>query len=475
MRKLKWLAASLLGAALAAGSVTPSLGAVKLAGMFTDNAVLQRDMPIPVWGTAKDGEKVTVKFSRQTVSTKARDGKWMVRLKSAKAGGPYTMTVSGENTIELKNILVGEVWICSGQSNMEFGLVSAANGKEVIDASRDPKLRLCSVTRVCTDKPQDDVKCSWAESTPDTTPWFSAVGYFFGRDLRKSLDVPIGLVNSSWGGSFAEAWTSPAILKARPDLNGIPASLSGQAPHIPSGLYNGMLRPLAPYAIRGAIWYQGESNAGQAYKYRELFPTMIKNWRDDWGEGDFPFFFVQLAPFEFEPIGAVPKNSTWAELREAQLLTSQTFPKTGMAVITDVGDATNIHPTRKQPVGERLSLLARATVYGQKIEYSGPVYKSMQVRDDSAILSFDHVGGGLVAQGGPLKGFAISGADGKFVWAHASIVGDRVVVSSPRVSNPVAVRYGWANCPDVNLFNAEGLPATPFRTDDFQMITGPKK
>jgi sialate O-acetylesterase len=447
-----------------------AMSAVKLNCLFADGAVLQRDMPVPVWGTANTGERVTVLFGRQKVSTVARDGKWMVRLKPLKAGGPYVMTVKGENTITLNNIFVGEVWVCSGQSNMEFPLIAAANATEVIANSANPMLHLCTVKKNVSDTPLDDATISWQECGPGTSPGFSAVGYFFARDLQKALNVPVGIIHSSWGGSFAEAWTSPAVLAKHPELQGISAEIQKIGPpHKPSILYNGMLHPLIPFAIRGAIWYQGESNAGRAYMYRTLFPTMIKNWRDDWGEGDFPFLFVQLAPFYTD--SAEPGDSAWAELREAQLLTTTDTPKTGMAVITDVGDAKNIHPTRKEPVGARLALAARAIAYGEKIEYSGPVYRSMQIRGDRAILSFDHAGSGLTAKDGDLKGFAIAGSDHKFVWAHATIQGDKVVVSSERVESPVAVRYGWANCPDVNLFNNDGIPATPFRTDDFPTTT----
>lgn len=474
MSKCKWRVTVMLVIGLTAISLMQAGAAVKLNGMFSDNAVLQRKISVPVWGTANNGEKVTVKIQRQTVTTVAQDGKWMVHLKPLKVGGPYTMTVSGDNTIELKNILVGDVWICSGQSNMGFPLTAASNGKEAIAASKDPMLRLYAVPNICTDKPLDDVKSVWVESNPTTSGWFTAVGYFFGRDLRKALNIPIGLVNTSWGGSFAEAWTSASVLKAHPELNGIPPSLAGQAPHVASGLYNGMIYPLLPYAIKGAIWYQGESNAGAAYRYRELFPIMIKNWRDDWGQGDFPFLFVQLAPFEYEPVTPDPKNSAWAELREAQLLTSLHTPKTGMAVITDLGDAKDIHPTRKEGVGARLALAARKIAYREKIVYSGPIYKSMKVDGNRITISFNHTGSGLMAKDGPLKGFAIAGDDKKFVWADAVISGKKIVVSSPKVVNPVAVRYGWANFPDVNLYNVEGLPASPFRTDDFPMLTMPK-
>lgn len=459
---------------------TASMASVKPAALFSDNAVLQQGMVVPVWGTADNGEKVTVSFQGQEVSDVAKDGKWIVRLAPLKAGGPFTMIISGSlagsNAITLSNVLVGEVWICSGQSNMQFGLESASNGKEAVANSANPNIRLFSVPLKTSYTPLDDMQASWNLCNPETAKGFTAVGYFFGRDLNKARNVPVGLINTSWGGTFAEAWTSLEGFKTLPDYAPWIADENAKkpdGPNHPSVLYNAMINPLVPYAVKGAIWYQGESNAGKAYEYRTLFPTMIKSWRDAWGEGSFPFLFVQLAPFM--KINPEPEESAWAELREAQLLTTKTCPKTGMAVITDVGDPGNIHPTQKEPVGARLALAARKIAYGESIVYSGPTYKGMKRDGASIVVYFDHVGGGLVAKDGDLKGFAIAGADAKFVNATAKIVGGKVVVSSASVSSPVAVRYGWANCPVVNLFNAEGLPASPFRTDNFPMVTAPKK
>ena len=457
---------------------TAAWAAVVPAALFSDNAVLQQGIPAPVWGFADNGEKVTVRFQDQELSTVAKDGKWMVRLAPLKAGGPFSMTITGSNTIELANILVGEVWVCSGQSNMQFGLQSAYTGPEAVAGATNPNIRLFSVPLKTSYTPLDDIKSSWALCSPETAKSFTAVGYFFGRDLNEALGVPVGLINSSWGGTFAEAWTSPEGFKALPDYAAWIAEANAkklEGPNNPSVLYNAMIDPLIPYAIKGAIWYQGESNAGAAFKYRTLFPTMIKSWRDAWGEGDFTFLFVQLAPFM--EIKTEPEESAWAELREAQLLTTRTSPKTGMAVITDVGDPVDIHPKQKEPVGGRLALAARKIAYGENIVYSGPIYKGMKRRGGSITLYFDNVGGGLlVAKDGELKGFAVAGADRKFVWATATIVnGNKVVVKSPSVPNPVAARYGWANCPVVNLWNKDGLPASPFRTDDFPMLTAPKK
>jgi sialate O-acetylesterase len=484
--------------------------AVKLNGMFTDNMVLQQGKKVPVWGTAESGEKVTVSIDRQKANVKAKDGKWMVWLKPMKAGGPFEMTVGGQNTITLKNVLVGEVWICSGQSNMGWPVSQTVNAQEVMANSANPQIRLYHVPNTTSDTPLTEVKGAWTECGPQTVPNFSAVGYYFGRDLQAALKVPVGLINTSWGGTPAEAWTSRQTLENTPGLKVIlsdweryiereyPKKLQAwqtdmerwkqeaerarkqgenppREPQKPWGpdffcrpccLYNAMIHPLLPYAIQGAIWYQGESNAGRAYQYRTLLPAMIKNWRQDWQTGDFTFLTVQLAPFD----GRMKENS-WPELREAQLLTTRAMPNVGMAVITDLGDKMDIHPKRKAEVGARLALLARAIAYRQRLVYSGPEYSTMKVKGDKVILSFKHVGGALVAKGGELKGFTIAGKDEKFVPAQAVIEGNTVVVSSPEVKAPVAVRYGWLNYPEVNLFNKEDLPATPFRTDDFPMIT----
>lgn len=475
MRDLFIITIMLVLAATAAGA------AVKPAALFSDNAVLQRNAIVPVWGTADEGEKVTVKFQNQELTTVAKNGKWMVKLAPLNTGGSYTMTITGSNTIELKNILVGEVWVCSGQSNMGFTVSQLANPEEVSAAATDPKIRFFHVPRETSYTPVDSMEASWERCNKKTSKVFSAVGYFFGRDLRKALDVPVGLINASWGGTIIETWMSPDIFKKLPEYASWIAEENAkkeEGPNHPCVLYNGMINPILPYAIKGAIWYQGENNAGESYKYRTLFPNMIKCWRDAWGEGNFPFLFVQIAPFD-KPL--TPEYS-WAELREAQLLALKTSPNTGMAVITDYGDADDVHPKQKKPVGARLALAARKIAYGEDIVYSGPIYKGMKINKNGIMLYFDHVCGGLVAKDilslskdGDLKGFAIAGADQKFEPATAKIIdGNKVLVSSPSVPKPVAVRYGWANCPVVNLFNKENLPASPFRTDDFPMVTKPK-
>lgn len=624
-----------------------SLAEVKPNGLFVDNAVLQRGMPVPVWGTARPGEQVTVEFAGQKIVTTADNGKWMVRLKPMPANStPQTITITGDNEIEIANIVVGDVWIASGQSNMERTL-GLAEGQKPIDnweqevaSANFPLIRQFRVPNRVSAQPVADVTSKWVVCSPETAPHFSAVGFFFARELHKTLGVPVGILFSSWGGTEVEAWTSAdslsqiaglqvsidlvklaaqnpseaaaryitagaewyqkydagsqgnawsspdldastwksmevpgywekagmpgfdgvvwlrkevnlpeawagseatlhlgpvddddttwvngvrvgntdswnaprdyklaaGVLKAgrniiavrvldtgggggiygRPDavrLEGMvegslttiplagtwqyrvggtlenapvfPSYPSPDNPHQPTVLYNGMIAPLVPYAIRGAIWYQGEANSGHGKQYRGLFPLFIADWRQQWGEGDFPFLYVQIAPH----IDMTP------EIREAQFLTLAKSPRTAMAVITDAGDAEDIHPSHKQPVGQRLALGAHALAYGKKVEYSGPLFRSVKFKKGTAVLEFTHAGGGLVAHGGELRGFTIAGADKNFVPARAEIKGKKIVVRSDQVADPSAVRYGWANVPEVNLFNREGLPASPFRTD----------
>jgi sialate O-acetylesterase len=487
------------------GAADLGLAEVTLHGLFSDNMVLQRNARVPIWGWADEGEEVTVQFRGETVKTITKDGHWMVHLKRLKAGGPDELKVSGKNAITLKNVLVGEVWIASGQSNMEWPLRMSYEADQAIAASANALLRLYTVPKLRANVPTNNVGARWQECTPSTTPAFSAVAYYFARDLQKALGVPVGVIHTSWGGSPAEVWMSEQALSANPDfkrdiLDVYPAQLrkyqealaqfkkeeaaakasgtafSKRAPGLgwkPTELYDGMIAPLIPYAIKGAIWYQGESNAGRAEQYRTLFADMIKNWRRDWGQGDFPFLEVQLAPFR--DIKDQPGESDWAELREAQSLATKTLPKVGMAVITDVGEEKDIHPKKKEPVGGRLALAARKIAYSERVVYSGPSYKRLKIEGNKAVVYFANVGSGLEARGGELKGFAICGEDKKWVWAKAEIVKDRVIVSNAEVAKPVAVRFGWADYPVVNLWNKEGLPASPFRTDDFPMITAGKK
>lgn len=487
---------------------------VRVPRLIGDNMVLQRGVRVNVWGWADPGERVVVEINGQTAATKAgADGRWSVRLRPMDAGGPYTMTITGRNTLSFRNVMVGDVWVCSGQSNMEWPVAASMNGEREVASAEYPMIRLFTVPHKVATSPEEDVPGRWEVCSPRTVGGFSAVGYFFGREIHKRLGVPVGLINTSWGGTPAEAWTSRPALEAEEILRPIverwdrevanypqamaryrealakwedeaaKARQEGRAvperprepanptanPWLASGLYNGMIAPLTPFAIRGAIWYQGESNADRAYQYRTLFPTMIRDWRRAWRLGDFPFLFVQLANFmDAKP---EPAEDAWAELREAQMMTLS-LPKTGMAVTIDIGDAKDIHPRNKQDVGFRLALAALKMEYGQDVIHSGPLYKSMKVEGNKVRIRFTNVGGGLVAQGGgPLRGFAVAGADRKFVWANAEIDGDTVVVWSERVPKPAAVRYAWASNPVCNLYNAAGLPASPFRTDDWPGVT----
>jgi len=460
----------LLCGMLVACLATVAAAAVKLPAVFGDNMVLQRGRPVPVWGWADPGEEVTVAIAGQSLSTKAKaDGRWKVELAKLSVGDPLEMTVEGSsgNIVTLKNILVGEVWVCSGQSNMEMGIRMCNDAAKEIAAAIHPRLRLFLVARAKAAQPATDVKATWKPCTPQNiaaNSWggFSAAAYYFGRELQKELKVPVGLIEAAWGGTPAEFWTSRQVLEANPTLK--PMAGHGES----SVLYNAMIAPLVPYAIRGAIWYQGEANLSRAHQYRTLFPAMIANWRADWGQGDFPFGFVQLAPYRYN--GQNPAD--YAELCEAQLMTLKSVPNTGMAVTTDIGNVRDIHPKNKQDVGRRLALWALAKVYGRDIVYSGPIYKSMAIDGDKIRLQFDHVGGGLIARDGkPLSDFTIAGADKKFVPAVATIDGDTVVVHSDQIAQPVAVRYAWRDDVVPNLINKEELPASSFRTDSWKGVT----
>jgi sialate O-acetylesterase len=463
--------------------------------IFSDNMVLQEGGTITVWGKATPGESVQVQLERKTrnegsaaaTSTTAdKQGKWAVKLPKQKAGTGYTLTIKGpDNSVELKNVAVGEVWVCSGQSNMEWSVNAGETPDKIKAEAKNPDLRLFTVQKKTSATPmteQEDLKhfTKWVESAPDTVGGFSAVAYHFGQKLQKELGVPVGLIHTSWGGTPCEAWTSLEALEAEPSLkhyaNGAQAAAKQANPGsgTPTVLYNAMIYPLLNFKVRGAIWYQGESNAGRAYEYRTLFTAMIEDWRKRF-ECELPFMLVQLAPF-----GNGKGNSAgvqYAELRDAQLFATKKLPKVGIAVITDVGNETDIHPKPKQPVGERLALAALGIEYGKKLEYYGPQLKEAKFDGANAILSFDHTTGGLVAKDGDLTGFAVMGEDKVFHPAKAEIKGDTVVVSSDKVSKAVAVRYGWVNFakPTLNFFNGAGLPATPFRTDELPLTTQPKK
>lgn len=624
--------------------------------LFSDNMVLQREIRTPVWGWTTPGATVTVELDGATATCKAgSDGKWLAKLPPHKAGGPFILKVTGPETVTLSNVMLGDVWLCSGQSNMEMGIRICQNGDDEVAAAKYPNIRLFTVSKTMSFEPRALIKATqpshakWLVCGPDTAGadgWggFSAVGYFFGRELHKTLNVPIGLIHSSWGGTIAEAWTSAEGLKTVSDfkdkiaafeeevtktklnkvdpakdmenwwmkndpgaragwekadldssdwktmaeqpknweqcglsefdglvwfrkvvelpegwanaeatlnlamiddmdttfvngvrvggmdnwqaartykvpkgilkagrnviatraldtgggggLHGAPESMNlsseGQQPISLAGtwqykvaaplaemkpvpkrlddhpnqttvLYNGMIAPLVPYALKGAIWYQGESNAGEPMVYRRLLPAMIRDWRSRFGVGNFPFLIVQLA--NYMEVQKKPVQKGWALIRESQYMISRDVINCGLAAATDIGDAADIHPQNKQEVGRRLALIALAKTYGQQVVCSGPVYKSMQIKGNTIVLTFNDVGGGLVAKGEKLLGFAIAGNDRNFVYADATIAGDTVTVSAPGVTSPSIVYYGWANNPVCNLFNKEGLPAIPFRTE----------
>ena len=631
-----------------------AFGDIRLPRIFSSNMVLQQGMEIPVWGWADAGERITVSFNGATVRTRtAKNGRWLAELPLQKAGGPYTMVVKGKNSIQLNNIMVGEVWICSGQSNMEWRLDNSNNADKEVASASYPNIRLFTVPQAVAQFPQEDLSGGeWVECSPETAAGFSAVGYFFGRDLHQELDVAIGLIHTSWGGTVAETWISPNTITEDPDfkerlvglqqmdlyafrqsrMEQIRKILGGEIPdedfenkqnepvwagfdyndehwrsiktpmywenqgyididgigwyrkdvklteeqtkanltlHLgkiddsditffngieigktegkydkervytidkkylkpgrnviavrvhdtggnggmwgdpenqflaignekedisgawkfrisraevaevniapnsyPTLLFNAMIHPLVPFGIKGAIWYQGESNTGRAKQYQRVFPGLINDWRMHWNQGDFPFLYVSLANYMKAP--EQPGESDWAELREAQTKTLA-LPNTGMAVAIDIGEANDIHPRNKQDVGKRLALNALKVAYAKDVVHSGPMYSSVEFKDDRAIVSFSETGSGLKAKDkyGYLKGFAVAGADRRFYWARAEVLDNKtVVVYSEEVPNPVAVRYGWANNPDdVNLYNGEGLPANPFRTDSWPGIT----
>ena len=497
---------------------------VHLASPFTDHMVLQRDMKVPVWGVADPGETVTVEFAGQKrTETTGTDGTWRLHLAPLEPSDQgRTFTVTGSKTaqpIQLNDVLVGEVWLASGQSNMDFSVsvkvkyfAGLINEDQEIAAANYPSIRMFTGTATKMYEPQATVAGQWEVCSPQTVPAFSAVAYFFARDLQKEIKVPVGIVTMAYGASTAEAWIRREALAADPQLSpmlprfdaavqkfrsmphpspspdlstptptatpsqtaspGASPSGSPARPrrprdpdpvhdqHNPTVLFNGMINPIIPYAIRGAIWYQGESivggTAGIAL-YPRVQATLINDWRKLWGEGDFPFYIVQLA--------ALKANSNNPDVRAAQA-TVLHLPNTGMAVTIDIGDPKNVHPKDKQDVGDRLSRIALAKVYDEPVVYSGPVFKSAEIENGAIRLHFTHLGGGLVAKGGPLKCFVIAGADQKFVPADARIDDDTILVSSPAVSKPAAVRYAWENYPDgCNLYNAAGLPAAPFQTD----------
>ena len=521
---------------------------VKLPTIFGDHMVLQQDQALPIWGTADPGEKVKVAIDDRSAETTAgADGKWMIKLAPLATGtAAVTLTVSGKNTLTLSDVLVGEVWLTSGQSNMELTLHYMQTGKADAAEATDPQLRLFQVNRQPGLEPRTDFAVGkWVVCSPKTAEVFSAVSYYFGRDLRTELKRPVGIISTAWGGTPIEAWISlddlqknrdfqrfvdkfEKVKAAFPEANAafpaqqaaftadmaqwqkevgvtfspllkqwqadaqkarvahqpdpprpVPSRPQPKPPvpprgdlNTPTDMFNGNVAPIIPYAIRGVVWYQAESNGPSANQYRDLFSTLAAGWRDKWGEGEFPILFVQLPRFE--------PGLNWPLLREQQLK-SLAVPKTGMAVAIDVGDPGDVHPQNKTVVAQRLVLVARHVAYGQDdLVWSGPMYDSMKIEGNAIRASFTQVGGGLKIGASPwtavgsdpiptdhLAGFAIAGADQKWFPADAKIDGNTVIVSSPQVPNPVAVRYGWENSPACNLYNAEGLPAATFRTDDW--------
>ena len=506
----------------------------RVPAIFGSHMVLQRNQEDPIWGWDKPGQAISVELAAEdtdsdlsgaTVKTEAdATGAWRVKLPAREAGGSYKLTIRGSKTIELTDILFGEVWICSGQSNMAWSVERVNDAELEVAAAKFPQIRIVSVPRVGTQEPQNNFKGKWDVCTPNTISQFSAVGYFFGRQLHQTLDVPIGLIDNAWGGSACEAWIRRDLLEKDERFAGLmkrwekteanidqataawdkkmaehqekvkaakaagkpqPRRPNGRNPKSqmtgnqrPANIYNGVLKPTMGYGIRGAIWYQGESNANRAYQYRDLFPHMIQTWRDEWGQGDFPFYWVQLADFQQE--SEEPGPSTWAELREAQTMTMSKLKNTGQAVIIDIGEGRDIHPRNKQDVAMRLARWALAKDYGMDIQCQSPSYKSMTKDGKKITLTFDNVGTKKDDNEDRLYtfdvrepiGFTIAGADKKFYKAKAQLKGkNQVVVWSDEVSDPVAVRYAWANNPVANLYHRNGLPADPFRTDTWDGIT----
>ena len=489
---------------------------VSVPNIFSDKMVLQQNMKNKVWGWAKAGEQVKVSFAGKDYSTKADDkGNWSLHLDGMKYGGPYELQIQASNTLTFKDVLVGEVWVCSGQSNMGWTVSNSYDYDVESMMAKFKNIRLLKIPLVGTQEPQKNFKGNWMDCTPENILHFTAVGYYFGRTIHMATDVPVGLIMDAWGGSACEAWINRDLLnadskykdlmdrwretektfkedvmkakyekqlevwkekvkKAKAENKPMPRRpryrnpLTGQ--HRPANLYNGMIKPIIGYGIRGAIWYQGESNAGRAYQYRDLFPLMIKSWRDEWGIGDFPFYWVQLADFKNEL--PEPADSTWAELREAQTMTMDKLPNTGEAVIIDIGEGKDIHPRNKKDVGLRLARWALAKQHGKQIVHQSPRFKSMEIKGNKAILTFDYIGGGLnTFDVREAIGFTVAGEDKKFVNAKARILGkDKIEVSADGVT-PVSVRYAWADNPICNVFNMEGLPLTPFRTDTWPGIT----
>lgn len=470
----------LLGAVAAASTLLVHAAEVRaevdLDGLFSRGAVLQRGVQVPVFGIGDDGDDVTITCQGKTASTKVKDREWRVELPPLEPGGPYTLYVSGTTNQAVKNVYVGDVWVCAGESNMQSPVQSAEGYGAATSASKkNRELHFYNTKRAAADKPARSNSAIWSEVAGSATVGaFSAIGYYFGRDIQSVTDVPVGLISCNHFSSSAEAWMSKETILAEPTLKKLvedaPRQYDSQTP---GKLYNAMVLPLSGYAIRGVIFYQGETNVERADQYQKLFSLLIEDWRKAWNRPDLPFLFVQLAGFK--RAGSKPDESKLAELREAQLEVWKSTPGTAMVVSTDFSDPYSQIPRVKEPIGKRLALAARVLVYGEKFEYSGPVLREATVTSGVAKLTFDHLGDGLLARDGKLTGFTIAGADDKFVVAEAEVVGNEVFVKSEAVSNPKTVRYNWADVPTGNLFNKDGCPASPFRTGLTPVAAPPPK
>lgn len=495
---------------------------VTLPNVIGNNMVLQRDTEVPIWGWGSPDEEITLTLNSEdgnpihTLTTVVGiDGNWQIKIPSMEAGGPYTLEVVGNNTLKLGNILFGEVWVCSGQSNMQWSVNASKDNVKEIAAAKYPDIRLFYVPRRASGLLKQNVTADWKETTPETIPNFSAVAYYFGRKLHRDLNVPIGLINTSWGGTRIEPWTPPVGFADVPALKSISQEIEtvqsdyrknlplkiqeieewidktkialksdatlSQPPVIshpfnnhtrPTSIYNNMIHPLLPYAIRGAIWYQGESNVREGMMYHKKMKALIQGWRKVWQQGEFPFYFVQLAPFNYNRNatrrGLKPNPYVLPRLWESQTATLS-IPNTGMVVTTDISNINDIHPRNKQAVGYRLALWALAKTYEKDdIVFSGPLYRDFELNENKILISFDHVGSGLMSSDGePLTWFEIAGEDKQYHDAEATIEGNTIIVRSESVTDPIAVRFGWNQIAEPNLVNKEGLPASPFRTDSW--------
>ncbi len=469
---------------------------ISLPAILGDNMVLQSGEHTRIWGQAISGERVTVQFQGQTYETVAVDNRWEVWLQGVAVGGPYHMELRGFNRLRVENILVGDVWLASGQSNMMFNLNRADNAEEAIAGADQPLLRLFVVSKDAADTPQDDVTGAWVECTPETVARFSAVQYFFGREIAATQGIPVGLVLSGVGGTRICSWIAPADLDANPDsplyrdyfadlladyypayatwLEAFDADpkVAGKPPRhpferMPSGYYHAMIAPLQPLTLKGFLWYQGETDSWWAEPYERLFTDLIWSWRREWGQGELPFLFVQLASYN----GKLRVDENYPYLRDAQRLVAEKVPGTAMAVAIDVGEEMDIHPRAKEPVGHRLALAARHLVYGEDVAYSGPWFESVRFGGGDAVVRFAHTEGGLRARSPELRGFEVAGQDLVFHPAQARIEGATVVLRADAVNDPRYVRYAWDGFPDCDLENGVGLPAVPFRTDDVKRLT----